>query len=96
MAHLNMKKNRFERYLKKPSLPNTNHLHHQNNLSGVSATLVNLAQPAPVESGNKDGKDGSLASEPDGSQLRWSSQDERDLADAVEKCKIGMSFYRIK
>ncbi|KAA1114128.1 hypothetical protein PGTUg99_023194 [Puccinia graminis f. sp. tritici] len=99
MAQLNMKKNRFERSFKKQSLPNNSnphHHHHQNNLSGVSATLVNLAQPTPVESGIKDGKDGSLPSEPEGGELRWSSQDERDLADAVEKCKIGMSFYRIK
>jgi RNA exonuclease 1 len=95
MAQLNVKKNRFERSFKKPFTPNNNtHYHHQNNLSSVSSTLVNLTQPSlngvshdpKLEDGNGDNPP----------EDRWTSQDERDLADAVEKCKIGMSFYRIK
>ncbi|PLW05230.1 hypothetical protein PCANC_27595 [Puccinia coronata f. sp. avenae] len=95
MAQLNLKKNRFERSFKKPFTPNNNtHYHHQNNLSSVSSTLVNLTQPSlngvshdpKLEDGNADNP----------LEDRWTSQDERDLADAVEKCKIGMSFYRIK
>ncbi|WAQ85249.1 hypothetical protein PtA15_5A823 [Puccinia triticina] len=99
MAQLNGKKNRFERSLKKQTTLN-NHYHHQNNLSSVSSTLVNLAQP-PLNGGNKDSqtdeRSGDVAQDKTSAEEdKWTSQDERDLADAVEKCKIGMSFYRIK
>ncbi|KAI9621430.1 hypothetical protein H4Q26_015732 [Puccinia striiformis f. sp. tritici PST-130] len=92
MAELNGKKNRFERSMKKQFSLNNQQPHHQKNLGSISSALVNLAQ-SPLEPGNKDPKP-DLGS--DSQDDRWSSQDDRDLADAVEKCKVGMSFYRIK
>jgi len=98
MAQLNAKKSRFERSFKKQFSLNNNHsYHHQNNLSSVSSTLANLAQP-PLNEATQDPKpdDSSAAQDKPQVEDKWSSQDERDLADAVEKCKIGMSFYKIK
>ncbi|KAI9630263.1 hypothetical protein KEM48_014191 [Puccinia striiformis f. sp. tritici PST-130] len=92
MAELNGKKNRFERSMKKQFSLNNQQPHHQKNLGSISSALVNLAQ-SPLEPGNKDPKP-DLGS--DSQDDRWSSQDDQDLADAVEKCKVGMSFYRIK
>lgn len=98
MAQLNAKKSRFERSFKKQFSLNNNHsYHHQNNLSSVSSTLANLAQP-PLNEAIQDPKRDDSGAAQDKPQIedKWSSQDERDLADAVEKCKIGMSFYKIK
>lgn len=93
MAELNLKKNRFEKSLNHHHRTSMNH-HSQS----ISSTLISLGQPSthPPPRPDEGHDDPPPAHRVPESEEKWTNQDERDLADAVERCKIGMSFYRIR
>ncbi|KAI8449385.1 RNA exonuclease 4 [Phakopsora pachyrhizi] len=88
MVELNLKKNRFESSLK---LKLNNNKNKDSFNHSISSVVQNLKGPK-----NVDAIDGGDVEVENSTEDRWLNEDDRNLADEVEKCKIGMSFFRIK